>query len=128
MTISVEVAAVLDFLAQCPPFDQLPESQLVQAASQVEIAYYRAGSATDILDYSCPQLYVVRSGAFEVRDNEGQLLDRVEPGGYFGYPSLLTGDAITNQLVVIEDGLIYQLGQDTFQQLRSSCRPFDRFF
>lgn len=40
MTISVEVAAVLDFLAQCPPFDQLPESQLVQAASQVEIAYH----------------------------------------------------------------------------------------
>lgn len=128
MTISVEVAAVLDFLAQCPPFDQLPEPQLIHAASQVEIAYYRAGSVTDILDYSCPQLYVVRSGAFEVRDNEGQLLDRVEPGGYFGYPSLLTGDTITNQLVVIEDGLVYQIGQDTFQQLRSSYRPFDRFF
>lgn len=55
MTISVEVVAVLDFLAQCPPFNQLPESQLIRAASQVEIAYYRAGSATDIPDYSCPQ-------------------------------------------------------------------------
>lgn len=128
MTISVEVSAVKDFLAECTPFDQLTESQLITASTQVQIAYYRAGDNTDILDYSSPRLYVVRSGAFEVRDNEDQLLDRVEPGGYFGYPSLLTGDAITNRLVVIEDGLLYQLDEETFQQLRASSRPFDRFF
>jgi len=128
MTVSVEVAAVRDFLSQNTPFDQLTEKQLTQAAAQVQIAYYRAGETTDILDYSNPQLYVVRSGAFEVRDNEGQLLDRVEPGGYFGYPSLLTGDAITNKLVVIEDGLLYELDEGTFQKLRSASRPFDRFF
>ncbi len=41
---------------------------------------------------------------FEVRDSEGQLLDRVEPGGYSGLPlSVLTGDAIlTDRLTVIE--------------------------
>ena len=128
MTISVEVSAVQDFLSQCPPFDQLSESQLTHAATRVQIAYYRAGDAADPLDYSCPQLYVVRSGAFEVRDSDGQLLDRVEPGGYFGYPSLLTGDTIANRLVVIEDGLLYQLDQNIFQQLRSNSRPFDRFF
>ena len=128
MTISVEVSAVRDFLSQNTPFDQLPEAQLTHASTRVQIAYYRAGDTTDILDYSNPRLYVVRSGAFEVRDNEGQLLDRVEPGGYFGYPSLLTGDAITNRLVVIEDGLLYQLDESTFQQLRSASRPFDRFF
>lgn len=128
MTISVEVSAVRDFLAQCPPFDQLDNAQLTLAATRVKIAYYQAGDTTDILDYSSPQLYVVRSGAFEVRDSEGQLLDRVEPGGYFGYPSLLTGDAITNLLVVIEDGLLYQLDQTVFQTLRAKSRPFDRFF
>jgi CBS domain-containing protein len=128
MTISVEVSAVRDFLSQNTPFDQLSEAQLTLASTRVQIAYYRAGDTTDILDYSSPRLYVVRSGAFEVRDNEGQLLDRVEPGGYFGYPSLLTGDAITNRLVVIEDGLLYQLDESTFQQLRSASRPFDRFF
>lgn len=128
MTISVEVSAVRDFLSQSTPFDQLSDAQLTHASTRVQIAYYRAGDTTDVLDYSSPRLYVVRSGAFEVRDNEGQLLDRVEPGGYFGYPSLLTGDAITNRLVVIEDGLLYQLDEDTFQQLRSASRPFDRFF
>lgn len=128
MTVSVEVAAVRDFLAECTPFDELPDEQLTLAASRVQIAYYRAGESAGILDYANPCLFVVRSGAFEVRNSEGQLLDRVEPGGYFGYPSLLTGDAITNRAVVIEDGLIYQIDADTFQQLRTASRPFDRFF
>lgn len=128
MTVSVEVAAIREFLAGCPPFDELAAEMLGRAASKVQIAYYRAGDPSAVLDYSSPRLYVVRTGAFEVRDSEGQLLDRLEPGGYFGYPSLLTGDAITNQLTVIEDGLVYQLDGDLFQSLRSASRPFDRFF
>jgi len=128
MTVSVEVAAVRDFLAECTPFNELSEEHLILAAGHVQIAYYRAGESTGILDYSNPKLLIVRSGAFEVRNGEGELLDRVEPGGYFGYPSLLTGDAITNQAVVIEDGLLYQIDADTFQQLRSVNRSFDRFF
>ncbi|TNE78236.1 MAG: cyclic nucleotide-binding/CBS domain-containing protein [Gammaproteobacteria bacterium] len=128
MTVSVEVAAVRDFLAGCTPFDELSEEHLSLAASRVQIAYYRAGESAGILDYSNPRLLIVRSGAFEVRNSEGQLLDRIEPGGYFGYPSLLTGDAITNQAVVIEDGLLYQIDADTFQHLRTVSRPFDRFF
>lgn len=128
MTVSVEVAAVRDFLAECTPFDELPDEQLTLAASRVQIAYYRSGESAGILDYANPCLFVVRSGAFEVRNNEGQLLDRVEPGGYFGYPSLLTGDEITNRAVVIEDGLVYQIDAETFQQLRTASRPFDRFF
>lgn len=128
MTVSVEVAAIREFLAGCPPFDELPVEALDHAANKVQIAYYRAGDPSAVLDYSSPRLYVVRTGAFEVRDSEGQLLDRVEPGGYFGYPSLLTGDAITNQLTVIEDGLVYQLDGELFQALRSASRPFDRFF
>ncbi len=128
MTVSVEVAAVRDFLSECTPFNELSEEHLTLAASHVQIAYYRAGESTGILDYSNPRLLIVRSGAFEVRNTEGELLDRVEPGGYFGYPSLLTGDTITNQAVVIEDGLLYQIDAETFQQLRSMNRPFDRFF
>jgi len=88
MTVSVEVAAIREFLAGCPPFDELPAEMLGRAASKVQIAYYRAGDPGAVLDYSSPRLYVVRTGAFEVRDSEGQLLDRVEPGGYFGYPSV----------------------------------------
>ncbi|MCV6605472.1 MAG: DUF294 nucleotidyltransferase-like domain-containing protein, partial [Porticoccaceae bacterium] len=75
-----------------------------------------------------PRLYIVRSGAFEIRNESDELLDRAEPGGYFGFPSLLTGHAITNHVHALEDGLVYLLDEDVFARLRASSRPFDRFF
>lgn len=65
MTASVEVAAIREFLAGCPPFDELPAEVLGHAASKVQIAYYRAGDPGAILDdpsqrlYSMPLLAVV---------------------------------------------------------------------
>jgi CBS domain-containing protein len=128
MTDSVEVAAVRDFLKTCPPFDQLSGDELGFAARHIQISYYRAGEDANVLDYSNPQLYIVRTGAFEVRSPQGDLLDRVDEGGYFGYPSLLTGDEISSHIVVLEDGLLYQLEGASFQSLRTASRAFDRFF
>ncbi len=128
MTISVEVQEIKDYLATCVPFDQLPEALLSKAAQNIQISYYRKGSEASVLDYQKPQLYIVRTGAFEVRSDTGELVDRVDEGGYFGYPSLLTGDAISNQVAVLEDGLLYQIDEETFSYLRSQSRPFERFF
>jgi signal-transduction protein with cAMP-binding, CBS, and nucleotidyltransferase domain len=50
MTVSVEVAAIREFLAGCPPFDELPAEMLGRAACKVQIAYYRAGDPSAILD------------------------------------------------------------------------------
>ncbi len=128
VTISVEVQEIKDYLAACVPFDQLPENLLAKAAKSIQISYYRKGSQASVLNYQKPQLYIVRTGAFEVRSEEGDLVDRVAEGGYFGYPSLLTGDAISNRVAVIEDGLLYQIDEETFSYLRSHNRPFERFF
>lgn len=128
MTVSVEVQEIRDYLRACVPFDQLPEELLARAAQSIQISYYRKGSQANVLDYEKPQLYIVRTGAFELRSESGQLVDRVDEGGYFGYPSLLTGDSISNQVEVLEDGLIYQIDEDTFSDLRRQNRPFERFF
>lgn len=128
MSISIEVQEIKDYLASCVPFDQLSEELLARAAQNIQISYYRKGSQASVLDYQKPQLYIVRTGAFEVRSEAGELVDRVDAGGYFGYPSLLTGDAISNKVAVLEDGLLYQIDEDTFAYLRSMNRTFERFF
>lgn len=128
MTVSVEVQEIKDYLCNCVPFDQLPEELLSRAAQNIQISYYRKGSQASVLDYQKPQLYIVRTGAFEIRSDTGELVDRVGEGGYFGYPSLLTGDAISNQVEVLEDGLLYQIDEETFSYLRRNNRPFERFF
>jgi CBS domain-containing protein len=126
--VEIEFQEIRDYLATCPPFDLLSEAQLRRAANRVKVAYFRAGSPASQLDYNKPTLYIVRTGAFELRSDKGELVDRVQPGGYFGYPSLLTGKAITNQLIVLEDGLVYMLDEDTFSECRRATTDFDRFF
>ena len=127
MTLSAEIQAVRDFIHRWPPFDRLPDELLALAARRIQIAYYRKGSDLD-LKTDRPQLYIVRSGAFEIRDQNRTLLDRAEPGGYFGFPSLLTGQATTNHVSALEDGLVYLLDEDSFARLRAGHRPFDHFF
>ena len=125
---SPEIQAVADFLRNIRPFSDLEGSDLGFAASQVKISYHRAGSQQEILDYNNPTLFIVREGAFDVRSSDGDLLDRVTSGGFFGFISLLTGNAGGNTLSVYEDGLVYRLDKDVFQKLRHRSEPFDHYF
>lgn len=127
MALGAEIEAVRDFIGQWPPFDRLPDELLALAARRIQIAYYRKGSDLN-LAAGRPRLYIVRSGAFEIRDQNRTLLDRAEPGGYFGFPSLLTGRAASNHVSALEDGLVYLLDEDSFASLRAGHRPFDHFF
>ena len=126
--MSVEFRELLQYLESLVPFDSLSPQLQEQAARHIEIRYFRQGSPDSQLDYNNPKLYIVRTGAFEIRSEDGSLVDRIEPKGYFGYPSLLTGNAITNKLAVIEDGLVYVLDEQCFSKLREESRIFDRFF
>jgi len=125
---SIEVQEVYQFLKQCVPFDHLEEDLLQRAACAVKISYHRQSTRPNLFSQDEPQLFVVRSGAFEIRDQNGELADQVDVGGYFGFPSLLTGHKITNRCVVLEDGLLYQIEDAVFQSLRRDSRIFDRFF
>ncbi|MGL4895033.1 MAG: DUF294 nucleotidyltransferase-like domain-containing protein, partial [Shewanella sp.] len=79
-------------------------------------------------DADAPKLYLVRSGAFEVRDPEGVLLDRVAEGEFFGFSTLLSGEKVVNRVAILEDSLVYHFPQALFDQLRSESRHFDKFF
>lgn len=128
MSQSIEIQEVCQFLSDCVPFDQLEDELLERAAAAVKIAYYRQSTRPDLFQKNDPQLFIVRSGAFEIRAEDGSLVDQVDVGAYFGFPSLLTGHEITNHCVVLEDGLLYQIDEATFQSLRRDSRTFDRFF
>ena len=126
--ISVEIHEIYEFLKNLRPFDFLSEGDLITAASNIKITYHKANSKEQILDYDNPTLFVVRSGIFDVRSSDGDLLDRVIEGGFFGFISLLTGQSVGNRLSVFEDGLLYRIDQKLFQQLRRNCLEFDQFF
>ncbi|RTR34139.1 DUF294 nucleotidyltransferase-like domain-containing protein [Shewanella atlantica] len=123
-----ELQPITEFIKAQVPFDTLDLATLERCCKSLSVGYYSKLSAFVPLDESHPQLYIVRSGAFEVRDNDGELLDRLGEGDYFGFPSLLSGEKVSNRVRILEDGLVYHLDPDTFDYLRVESREFDRFF
>ncbi|WP_298443498.1 DUF294 nucleotidyltransferase-like domain-containing protein [uncultured Ferrimonas sp.] len=119
---------VLDFYQQLLPFNGLTAAQLEYAVTQTQISYFAKANKTVAVDYQQPQLYVIRSGAFEIRNRRGELVDRLGEGQFFGYPSLLTGEKVSNQVQILEDGLVYILTEAGFAKLCSASRDFRRFF
>ncbi|MCG9731285.1 DUF294 nucleotidyltransferase-like domain-containing protein [Shewanella sp. Isolate13] len=123
-----ELQPILQFLQERVPFGSLEGDALSRCCHALTIGYYSKASGFVPLDPANPQLYIVRSGAFEVRDKNGELLDRLGEGDYFGFPSLLSGEDASNRVAILEDGLVYHLPPDMFDFLRQESREFDRFF
>lgn len=123
-----ELQPIIDFMRKLAPFDSLPEQTLKQCCQVLTIAYYSKEQKLVHVDSNEPQLYIVRSGAFEVTTEQGELIDRVGEGQYFGFSGLLSGEKVVNQIHILEDGLVYHLPAKMFNQFRANSQSFDRFF
>lgn len=116
------------FLLDCPPFDQLAAEQRQWIAGQIKAAYVNEHNVDELFANYSPALYIVRSGGFDLLAPDGQLIERLESHDLFGFPSLLTGRDIVNQLEVVEDGIIYIVAAADFDRLRQGSRAFEHYF
>lgn len=125
-TLSPELSAVVDFLAQSLPFNELEPPALVQVASTIAVYYHRRGDVFD--KHSHPTgLRILRSGAVDIRDSDNKLLDRLGEGESFHIQGL-NAERGEVQAAVIEDMLCYLLPDEHYQALRASDRRVDRYF
>jgi CBS domain-containing protein len=124
--MSPELAAIHEFLSECLPFDQLPNSVMEQVVSDIEVSYHSKGSQFGKQDLE-GGLRVVRSGAAELRCGKDLLLDRLAEGDSFNLMGLNVEQPGV-KATLIEDALIYTLPEIPYQKLRSEYRAFDRFF
>jgi len=123
-----ELPEITRFLSDLPGFEELDEKQLNAAARAIQIGYYKAGSQVLTIGDSNMQLHIVRSGALELRNAEGDLVMRGAEGDVFGFPSLMNMAPLRNQSVTIEDSLIYHLDGQVFAELRRKNDRFDTYF
>ena len=123
-----ELPEITRFLSDLPGFEELDEKQLNAAARAIQIGYYKAGSQVLTIGDSNMQLHIVRSGALELRNAEGDLVMRGAEGDVFGFPSLMNMAPLRNQSVTIEDSLIYHLDGQIFAELRRKNDRFDTYF
>jgi len=123
-----ELQPLVDFMKTLAPFDALSEQELLSCCHVLTIAYYSQQQKVVSVDSNREQLYIVRSGAFEVTTKQGELIDRVAEGQFFGFSGMLSGEKVVNQVHILEDALVYHLPVTMFNQLRASNLSFDRFF
>jgi len=121
--MDIELIEIRDFLASHHPFDLLPDNELDSLPRFLELSYVRRDKLVYPPGSSNPNLYIIRTGAVEVRDKDGQLLSRRGEGETFGARSLLRGKTLYS-VAAIEDTLLYKLPKYKFRQL---CDQHERF-
>ena len=74
--MDIELLEIRDFLAQHAPFDSLPDDILDELPRKLSVRYQRRGKPFPPPDDD-DSLYIIRTGAVELRDSSGQLLEKL---------------------------------------------------
>jgi CBS domain-containing protein len=128
MGLEVELAEIRDFLAQHEPFDGLPGEVLDALPARLDIEYFRRGSKLIAKGRDNHHLYVLRSGAVEILDAHGTLVDRGGAGSCHGSITLTQGNPSTFDVTAIEDTLALLVPADVFRALCADHPHVDAFF
>ncbi|WP_417437927.1 DUF294 nucleotidyltransferase-like domain-containing protein [Idiomarina sp.] len=115
--MEAEHLEILNFLRRFPPFNELPEEELVELAKNTAISYFKAGS--QVLEYneSISDLHVIRNGSVETYNRNGDLFNRLSEGGFFGEAGLLRKGRVRYPVKALEDTLIYFIPGSLFNRL-----------
>ncbi|ATJ81797.1 DUF294 nucleotidyltransferase-like domain-containing protein [Halomonas beimenensis] len=125
--MDVELLEIRQHLGRFPPFDTLTDELLDEVASQVEVAYFKAGKEILSLDQELHELCYIRSGAVEVYRRGGELYNRLGEGDIFGQFSLLRNRRVRYPAKAMEDTLIYFIPEAVFRHLCEADEDFADF-
>lgn len=126
--LDVELAEIRDFLATHAPFQGLPGAVIDSIPARLSVGYHRRGTVV-LAEGSTPvELLVVRSGAVELRDTEGELVERGAAGTCIGGVALASGGRQPVTVLAIEDTLVLACPAALFQELCERHPDFVSFF
>ena len=126
--MEIELLEIRDFLQMYHPFDQLPEKALNDLPEKLQVRYFRRDTAIPDSDELFSFLYLVRTGAIEIRNAEKELFARLGEGDVFGYRTSSRDDQQDFNAVAIEDALLYQLPAREVDELCEQYAQFAYFF
>ncbi|MCO4321631.1 DUF294 nucleotidyltransferase-like domain-containing protein [Aliidiomarina quisquiliarum] len=121
-------SADASLLRETPPFDVLNDLDFAFALENMAAMYLSTESREEIIRSGSVLLYLVRSGTYDLVSQDNRRLERLEQGDLFGFPSLLSGRAVTNRIDVVADGIVWTWTADVFHKLRQRSPAFERYF
>jgi CBS domain-containing protein len=126
--MEIELVEIRDFLAERPPFNALTEEQLDLLPKQLEIRYLRRNKTFPPQGATKNQLYILRSGAVELLDNEDNLVEKLGEGNIYTTQCQLIDISRASHGVATEDTLLYVMSCKTLQSLRDAEPSFNEHF
>jgi CBS domain-containing protein len=123
--MEVELLEIRQFLEQRNPFNYLDDKLLDQLPNDIEIRYLRRGSPFPPLD---GHLYIIRSGAIEIRDIHGELCEKLAEGDLYAVPCQLVNVSECDRGEAGEDSLIYLLSCEKLKAICRESAPFSEHF
>ena len=126
--MDVELTEVRDFLASHEPFSALPREVLRGLVTQLTVRYYRRGSVLCALGEQAQHLFILRSGAVDLHDNRGTLIERCEEGQSLAITSLIDRAPATYSFTAHEDCLALLLPAEVFHELCDTQPVFQQYY
>jgi len=126
--MDVELIEIREFLASHAPFDRLPEETLEALPKRLQVRYLRRGSAFPPADDEEPFLYVLRRGAVEMRDDDGNLVAKLAEGDLCRSPCGGGDPRLPLPGQTSEDTLAYLLPCTELARLREQHPEFAEHF
>jgi CBS domain-containing protein len=126
--MDTELAEIRDFLARHAPFDTLPKATLDRLPARLEVRYFRRGSQILGIGQDTDAMFVLRSGAVDIRDGNGDLVERAESGTSFAMSPLLQEAPSAYEFTAIEDSLALAVPAKVFLDLCADEPAAKAFF
>ena len=126
--MEIELIEIREFLAAHHPFDALPADVLDRLPKMLTVRYFRRGTLVPPADAAERDLYIVRQGAIETRDRNGELIDKLGEGDVLIGACNGSGEDAATSSVTAEDTLAYLLPCEQLDKLRSAYSDFARHF
>ncbi len=125
--MEIELQEIRDFISQHVLFDDLSSDSIDLLLKHITIRYLRRGQIFPPVEVIDAQFYLLRTGAVELRDKAGVLVEKLaEDNSYF--EQCLSDSGIPLQGRTTEDCLLYHIPCSIIQDLRSEFSAFDKQF
>ncbi|MCK0110868.1 DUF294 nucleotidyltransferase-like domain-containing protein [Ornithinimicrobium sp. F0845] len=123
-----ELTEVAEFLAGHAPFRELSRPLLSALIRRSSVRYVRRGTRILSVGESHEVMYVLRSGAVDITDREGGLVERSDPGTSFGMSPLVERAPSRYDFTALEDSLLLVVPEDAFRDLCAQDPTFESFY
>ncbi len=126
--MEIELVEIRDFVALHHPFDLLSIEQLNQVTTKLEVRYIRRNQCFPPPDNHGTYLYMIRSGAIELRDEDDTLVGKLGEGDLYTSECQLIEINESSCHLALEDTLAYQLSCSDLKQLCEQSEDFSHHF